>query len=262
MAKTGGSGIRLALATVAIWSVGCAGDEIAGVQSAVRSTNALTANALTANALTANALTANALTANALTANALTANALTANGLRDPLSRELLEYVVSCALDDDQSLSVVVDGQTYVFAGSLGLAPEWGERDGLCSVSCQRWVSACVLARVDAKGVTRPISIRGANEALDVSPREVRDFHVREAAYFGNLFAPGQPRFLCLAPGQRSDTRVCGASLDDCPMTVVGSCAEACAHAEAHGAFVDCSSGGRARHPEVFHESITAFLPK
>src|SRR5689334_12814015 len=101
MSPTGGSGIRLALATVAIWSVGCGGDEIAGVQSAMRSTNALTANALTANALTANALTANALTANALTANALTANALTANGLRDPLSRELLEYVVSCALDDD-----------------------------------------------------------------------------------------------------------------------------------------------------------------
>src|SRR5262245_41526408 len=127
------------LALVSIGAASCGGeDEIGEAQSA----------ALSANALTANALTANALTANALTANALTANALTANALRDPLSRELLKYVVSCALDDGQSVTLSVDGQRYVFPGSLGLAPEWGERRGSCDDSCQRWVSGCVLARV------------------------------------------------------------------------------------------------------------------
>src|SRR5438876_30006 len=98
----------------------------------------------TENALTANALTANALTANALTANALTANALTANGLRDPLGRELLKYVVSCALPDGAGVTVKVDGTTYQFPGSIGLAPDWGRPDGSCDGSCQRWVSACV----------------------------------------------------------------------------------------------------------------------
>ena len=89
--------------------------------------NALTANALTANALTANALSANALSANALSANALTANALTANALRDPLAREFLKYVVSCALDDGDS-----DHDAHRRADATrsrarsGLAPEWG----------------------------------------------------------------------------------------------------------------------------------------
>jgi hypothetical protein len=250
------------LALASVGAAACGGEDVAEVRSSVLSTNALTANALTANALTANALTANALTANALTANALTANALTANGLTDPLAREFLKYVVSCALDDGDSVSVTVDGQRYVFAGSLGLAPEWGERHGSCDESCQRWVSACVLARIDAQGVTRPISIRGANPALAPAPHEMRDYPVREAAYFGNLFVPGQPRYLCLSPGQTSDPRVCGPSLDGCPMTVVGSCADACAHPGPNGSFADCSSAGRARRPDVFHESVTVFLPK
>src|SRR4051795_5255527 len=124
-------GSTLGLSFAALFaSVGCgeAGDDAETIQAAIMAENALTANALTANALTANALTANALTANALTANALTANALTANGLRDPLSRQLLKYVVSCALPADASVSITVDGASYTFPGSLGLAPEWGER--------------------------------------------------------------------------------------------------------------------------------------
>jgi hypothetical protein len=244
--------------------VGCGGggDGVEETQSAALSANALTANALTANALTANALTANALTANALTANALTANALTANGLRDPLARQFLKYVVSCALDDGQQLSLSVDGQSYVFQGSLGLAPDWGQRHGSCDETCQRWVSGCVLARVDAAGVEREISIRGANRALSTSWREIFDYPEREATYFGNVFVDGQPRYLCLSPGKHSDPRVCGASMDNCPMTVVGSCAPDCAYEGPTGGFVDCSTSGHARRPEIFHESVTVFLPK
>jgi hypothetical protein len=223
--------------------------------------NALTANALTANALTANALTANALTANALTANALTANALTANALRDPLSRQFLKYVVSCALDDGQSLSVAVDGVTYTFDGSLGLAPEWGGRRGSCDGSCQRWVSACVLARVDFLGVKREISIRGDNDALKPDWHEMHDYPVREAAYFGNLFVDGKPRYLCLSPGESEDERVCGPTLANCPMTVVGSCDDACDHAPFR-AYKDCSDSGREGRGRNYAESITVFLQR
>jgi hypothetical protein len=215
--------------------------------------------------LTANALTANALTANALTANALTANALTANGLRDPMGRQLLKYVVSCALPADASVSITVDGQSYTFPGSLGLAPEWGERHGRCDLGCQRWVSACVLSRVDAEGVERMISIRGDAKALHPAPHELRDFPVREATYYGNLFIAGQPRYLCLSPGKTSDQRVCGPSLADCPMTVVGTCDDVCEDAGRFGAFEDCRtaslSARRSGNAEVFDESVTVFLP-
>jgi hypothetical protein len=241
---------------------GCGGGEdidLATTRSAVTAENALTANALTANALTANALTANALTANALTANALTANALTANGLRDPLGRQLLKYVVSCALPDGQSVSIRVDGQRYDFPGSLGLASEWGRTGGSCDGSCQRWVSACVLARVDAAGVERLISVRGDNRALRPDLRELLQYRQREATYYGNLFADGQPRYLCLSPGATSDDRVCGPSLADCPMTVVGECDDVCSDRGLFGTFSDCRTsrhGGRS-----YAETVTVFLP-
>jgi hypothetical protein len=240
-----------------------AGDEFEETSSELVTENALTANALTANALTANALTANALTANALTANALTANALTANGLKDPLARMFLKYAVSCALPDGASVSVKVDGTRYTFPGQLGLAAEWGERNGSCDGECQRWVSACMLARVDAAGVERLISVRGDNKALKPEAREVRDYPVREGAYFGNLFIEGQPRYLCLTPGATQDERVCGDSLQDCPMTVVGSCDEVCDDG-AYRSFADCrtSKSTRSRYARTYNETITVFLPR
>jgi hypothetical protein len=256
-------GVWSVAAFLALGAASCAsappGDE--SDQSSALSDNALTANALTANALTANALTANALTANALTANALTANALTANALRDPLSRELMKYVVSCALDDKDSITIQIDGRSYEFDGSLGLAPDWGKPHGSCDGSCQRWVSACVLARVDAMGVKREISVRGDNHVLHPSKGEVQTYTVREGAYFGNLFVAGQPRFLCVAPGQTGDMRVCGPDLANCPMTVEGSCALDCADDGKYGAFESCSDAGRAGRGQVYDEVITVFLP-
>ena len=152
------------VALAAVGAVGCGGERpmtSRRVQSAITVENALTANALTANALTANALTANALTANALTANALTANALTANALRDPLSRELLKYVVSCALDEDDELSIRIDGKRTSSRGALGLAPEWGK-------------NATAPATASASAGCRPACWRASTrrrQAHDLHPR-------------------------------------------------------------------------------------------
>jgi hypothetical protein len=252
-------------ALLALGAGGCGGSEDEGetlVSSAITAENALTANALTANALTANALTANALTANALTANALTANALTANGLKDPLAREFLKYAVSCALPEGTEVSMKLDGVRYSFPGSLGLAPEWGKKNGSCDGSCQRWVSGCMLARVDAAGVKRDISIRGANPGLLPEKGELRAYPEREATYFGNLFIKGQPRFLCLSPDQTSNERVCGDSMTSCPMTVVGACQDACVFEGLFGGFQLCSDAGKAWHGTTYLESVTVFLPR
>jgi hypothetical protein len=261
------TGLRaLGFALVAVWTAACGGTGADGdveLQTGnLETTNALTANALTANALTANALTANALTANALTANALTANALTANGLKDPLSRMFMKYVVSCALPEEQTLSMSIDGKTYKFPGSLGLAPQWGKAGGKCDESCQRWVSACVLSRVDFLGVEMPISIRGVHPALRVGLREFFEYTDDEATYFGNVLTEDKEMYACLAPNEKQIERVCGDSIANCPMKVVGSCAKACTGRELSGGFMDCSSSGKAKKPETFRESVTVFLPK
>jgi hypothetical protein len=252
----------LGVGLVGIWTVACGGPAVENHKADALAANALAANALAANALAANALAANALAANALAANALAANALTANALHDPLARQFLKYVVSCALPADKSVTISVDDQTYTYPGLLGMEPGWGERGGHCDEACQRWVTGCVLARVDFLGVERMISLRGNNEGLRTTRAEAHEYPVREATYFGNVFAPGQPLYACLPAGATSDERVCGDSLDDCPMDLVGSCERACATESQFGAFGGCSSTGRARRPEVYRESVTVFLPK
>ena len=90
---------------------------------------------------------------------------------------------------------------------------------------------------------------------------EFRDYPFREAAYYGNLFVSGRPRFLCLSPGQHNDTRVCGPSLDDCPMTVVGTCNDACDNG-AYRSFADCSDARHSGRGHSYQESITVFLSR
>jgi hypothetical protein len=137
-------------------------DDTAVLRSAITAENALTSNALTSNALTSNALTSNALTSNALTSNALTSNALTSNALRDPLARELLKYVVSCALDEDDKLVLRIDGRRYVFEGSLGLAREWGRERGSSIARCGRTTTSCVVTPTAKPRITATCSSRGS----------------------------------------------------------------------------------------------------
>jgi hypothetical protein len=263
-----GTGL-LSLALVSLSLTGCGGEidgEMDGVEverSAVLTSNALSLNALSLNALSLNALSLNALSLNALSLNALSLNALALNGLREPLGRELLKYIVSCALDDDQGFSMKIDGTRYHFPGSLGLASEWGRSWGSCDGECQRWVSACVLARVDYAGVPRPISLRGDHRKLKPEGGELRDYRDREAAYYGNIFNRDRPMYMCLSPGKTGNERVCGDSLENCdPIQVVGSCDDACADEGKHRSFEDCSDKGRAGRGRTYHESITVFLPK
>ena len=70
--------------------------------------------------------------------------------------------------------------------------------------------------------------MRGKNHALKLERHEARDFAVREATYYGNLFDGSADAFACYSPGSPSIPRVCGDSLETCPMKVVGSCDQAC----------------------------------
>ncbi|WP_437622278.1 hypothetical protein [Sorangium sp. So ce1151] len=244
---------------------------VAEVQQEVVVYNALTRNALTRNALTRNALTRNALTRNALTRNALMGNSFTRDALRDPESRELLSFIVSCALPEDESFDVDVDGRSYRFDGELGLAPEWGKRNGSCGEKCQEWVSSCLLARVNYLGEHVTISIRGKNDALSSTRRERDKFDVPEAAYYGNVFLETQRRFACLAPGETSIPRVCGPSLDDCVVDVVGDCDDVCDGSRSDGSYSNCRDreplielpcGTRIFPPRTdrYNTSVTVFL--
>ncbi len=110
---------------------------------------------------------------------------------------ELLSYLATCALDEGQELRVESTGQ--VFSGNLGLATEWaGEQ---CDESCQRWVSACLLAHSNAFGNSIVISPRGSNPGLVWDDAITRDFSYQEAAFYGNVFGPPTERSMQACAG-------------------------------------------------------------
>ncbi len=110
---------------------------------------------------------------------------------------ELLSYVTTCALDEGQQLRVESTGQ--VFSGNLGLATEWAGEE--CDQSCQRWVSACLLAHSNALGNSVVISPRGSNPGLVWDDEISRDFSYQEAAFYGNVFGPQAERSMQACAG-------------------------------------------------------------
>ncbi|MEZ4466344.1 MAG: hypothetical protein R3F43_18290 [bacterium] len=114
----------------------------------------------------------------------------------DPGLVHLLTNLVECALP----VGSQVEAGEQVFEGSFGLAGEWA--DGPCDETCQRWVSACILARTNAYGLPVRIYLDGPNPHLQtlVTP-ERQGFTVREAAFFGNVFQTPARRFACRGDG-------------------------------------------------------------
>lgn len=153
--------------------------------------NRLAANRLAANRLAANRLAANRLAANRLAANRLRLDPIAAGDLlTTPEGIDLLTFVVSCALPEGVTL-VAEDPTTHdplEFFGEVGLAPRWAHRR-LDKIG-QRWISACLFARVNANNVTVPISLRGPHRGLVTTPEERAGWTLEEGAFYGNLFLP------------------------------------------------------------------------
>lgn len=224
----------------------------------VEAFNALASNALASNSLTSNALASNALLSGALTSSALTANSLVTTALVDANARSVLKYIVSCALPAGQHIDVTVNGTIYGYDGGVGVAKAWGDAGGHCDSTCARWVSGCVLSRINYLGVAVPLSLRGSQGALSSTTTERAAYPNREAAYYGDIFQSPQIRYACLSPGATTDTRVCGPSLLGCIVSVVGACDSACDGVHADGSFPNCRDDVRGANNK-FPAGVTAY---
>ena len=125
------------------------------------------------------------------------------NDTREALSEdggERLQYLIGCALPEGVIVETTVDGRHYEFPGSIGLAPAWRER--ALTPAESRWVSACMLARTNAFGVTVQISLRAEPApvaTLETSAEEREQFTFQDAGFFGNLFSDDAPAYVCTA---------------------------------------------------------------
>jgi hypothetical protein len=249
------------LAQVACTQTTADDEEVDGIDQNHYSTNAVTSNAVTSNAVTSNAVTSNALTTDALNGNAIAIEAL-----NDPNARELLTYVVSCALPAGAHIDVDVQGVNYGFDGSLGVAPEWGEEGGSCDQECRSWVSGCVISRIDYLHQSVLISVRGKNDGLKSTPQERATYSQIEATYYGDIFALPQKIFACMPPGMDSIPRVCGPSLDDCFVDVQGQCEDLCGEQRSDGSYPNCREASSVDKHGKVHKgtkhvgSVTVFL--
>jgi hypothetical protein len=153
--------------------------------------------------------------------------------------RQLLKYLVSCALAPDVTVTFAVAGQAYVLAGGLGLAPLWLEKS--LSLEEEKTLSACIFARTNSFGKTVQLSLRGDSaHRLQTDAAERASFPFFEAAFFGNLFRDQPESYVCIGDAlpQREEhleslLRVCsllparglpGAQASRCGFTVVGAC--------------------------------------
>lgn len=184
---------------------GSESSELVGVhEAAIESENRLSMNRLSMNRLSMNGLSQAALTTNGTTL----ANSTL---IVDEPGRELLTYMAKCALKTGQSLTATYESVTYTFPGQIGLAHDWNTKP-LTDLKKQKWVSACLLAHVNGYGVGVPISLRGANAALNATEAEKAEYSVQEAAFYGNVFdadpAAEAQFYSCAGSGLRNQCSV------------------------------------------------------
>jgi hypothetical protein len=111
--------------------------------------------------------------------------------------RELLKYLVSCALQPNVSVSFDAAGQSFEYPGSLGLVPQWSHRS--LTLEEEQIISACILARTNYFGKTVKLSMRNESlPALQPDESELRDFPFFEASFFGNIFKAEPEHFVCI----------------------------------------------------------------
>ena len=220
-------GFSLAAAT------GCLGLDD-GTRSPAEASRAITAD----NKLSMNKLSMNKLSMNKLSLNGITLDPVALAGLDETAEgQEVLEFLVRCALPaGDELVLEDADGAVVrAFPGSLGVAPEW--RDGPLSASGKRWVTACLLAHVNAFSASVQISLRGPHPALAASAAERHEYAVQEAAFYGDLFDGDGEAYACTGsapPAGRASSddlalRVCARDSDgdgttDCGMVASGAC--------------------------------------
>jgi hypothetical protein len=130
-----------------------------------------------------------------------------------PMRKKILRYLVECALPAGTEVVLTYRGQTAVLGtGVAGLGPSL--QSGLMTGVDQERVSACMLARINGKGMTVQIDMFGpmgadAPEFQSAAPYDDA-FPVREGAFYGNLFSTTPAAYACQEyPYSLADMRSC-----------------------------------------------------
>ncbi|HEX3765225.1 MAG TPA: hypothetical protein VHW23_41295 [Kofleriaceae bacterium] len=175
---------------VAVSLIACAqAPDESSTSAEVISVNRIALNRIALNRIALNRIALNRIALNRIALNRLSVNLLNAKDLlATDDGREVFALTVSCALPAEITLVATVNGTDFDFPGEIGLAPQW--LVGRLGDVGQRWVSACMFARVSAHEVVIPISMRGPSRALATDADERATWTLEEGAFFGDAFGP------------------------------------------------------------------------
>jgi hypothetical protein len=186
----------------------------------------------------------------------------------NPATAQVLQYLYSCSMPQGAHKTLDAgDGVIVMLDGAIGLWPTWAMagstctgdcaatydhwtslmpdvKPDICDETCQRWLTACLLARTNAYGIKVDISMRAPDnapqaikDALAVVGDETTKYPLREGAFYGNMFATypdatgvimNTPHLdACAGPGSNIPDvtkRFCSSQGDDGPIDVIGVC--------------------------------------
>ena len=103
--------------------------------------------------------------------------------------RDVLRSAIECALTREQSVSDPVTGESYT--GWWGLAPSW--LGGALNTSGRRYVTGCMVQRLNHYGTSVPILLEGAHPAIARNATFSPDYPIEESTAFGDLFSSTTP---------------------------------------------------------------------
>jgi hypothetical protein len=103
--------------------------------------------------------------------------------------RQVLRSAVQCALTPSQSVRDPVTGELYT--GWWGLAPSW--LGGALDVEGRRYVTACMVQRLNYYGMSVPILLEGPHPAIAQSTTYGPEYPIAESTVFGDLFSSQTP---------------------------------------------------------------------
>lgn len=222
--------------------------ELSSTELHVETSNRISLNRISLNRISLNRISLNRIALDSLSLASSASQALLATAE----DRELLAYVVQCALPDGDAITLTGANGTYTFDGAIGLAPQWTSE--AMTEAEKRWVSACLLARTNAFGVSVTISMRGPSPALATNAAEMSAFDLVEGAFWGNVFGDELEAYACQGPIKlplRLDgfsvsplpRRACTLSADGvhttCGHTYAGPCASSCTWT--NGSYTNCA---------------------
>ncbi|HEX5744752.1 MAG TPA: hypothetical protein VFZ09_00835 [Archangium sp.] len=103
--------------------------------------------------------------------------------------RHVLRSAVECALTPEQSVRDPVTDELYT--GWWGLAPSWSS--GVLDTAGRRYVTACMVQRLNYYGASVPILLEGPHSAITRNTSYDAQYAIEESTVFGDLFSSTAP---------------------------------------------------------------------